>query len=336
MTGIYQKITVAATSTALSFAIGAIGVNSAQAVQIIPPEYQIEVIPTGSFELVQASGLAIDTNKNIYIATNLFSGSSELLKITPSGDISSIANFNTFIGGLAINESDQIFGALFDGSIFTIKDSNVSTFASGLPPTLEEIVIDENNNLLVASFTGGTVSKISPEGVVTTFVSGLEGPFGVALKDESLFIGDNLNNGGRPGIIREVTPQGSVTEFFEPIPGRIIDLEYELSSDSFFIANQGIVRNGNILPGTIDIVTDGKLSIWATGFLGGFDAYPREIEFDSMGNLYVADAQKLYKISKKKSTSVPEPATILGLTTILGCGALLKQEHSRKPKKSNL
>ncbi|MDP8963835.1 MAG: hypothetical protein M3O33_07580 [Cyanobacteriota bacterium] len=294
MTNIYHKFAVAA-GAALSLIV--IEASSVQAIQIVPPGYQVEEISTGSFELVQVGGLAIDSSKNIYVARNFFTGLSNLLKITPTGEVSSIASFDSFIGGLTIDKNEQVFGSLFNGSIFRVEDGNVSTFASGLPPTLEEVAFDQNNNLFVASFTGGTVSKISPEGAITTFVSGLEGPFGVTFKGESLFIGDNLN-GGPPGIIREATLEGSVTNFLGPIPDRIIDLEYELTSDSFFIANQGAVVNSTLLPGTIDVINNGQLSTFATGFLGGADPFPREIEFDSSGDLYVADAQKLYKISR--------------------------------------
>ncbi|QSJ19256.1 hypothetical protein JYQ62_11330 [Nostoc sp. UHCC 0702] len=326
MISIYQKLAVAAAITAFSLTL--IKANSAQAIQIIPSGYQVEEISTGSFELVQASGLALDTNNNIYVARNFFNGSSDLLKITPSGNVSSIASFNTFIGGLAINKSQQVFGALFDGSVFQLQDENVSYFATGLPSTLEKLAFDQNNNLFVASFSAGTVSKITPEGSVTTFVSGLSGPFGVAFKGESLFIGDNLNGGVQPGIIREVTPLGSVTTFLSPIPGRIVDLEYELTSDSFFVANQGVFVNGVQLPGTIDLINNGQITTFATGFLGGSDVFPRELEFDSKGNLYVTDAQKLYKISKSKLTTIPEPTSVFAVLIFgfLGAGSVLKKK----------
>lgn len=327
MDRIYQKLLVVAAGAALSLTV--MKANSAQAIQIIPSGYQVEEISTGSFELIQVGGLAIDSSNNIYVARNLFTSpeSSDLLKITPTGEVLSIASFNSFIGGLAINESEQVFGSLFNGSVFRLENGNVSTFASGLPPTLEELAFDQNNNLFVASFTGGTVSKISSEGAVTTFVNGLEGPFGVAFKGESLFIGDNLNGGGQPGIIREATPSGNVTNFFSPVPGRIIDLEYEPTSDSFFIANQGVIDDFTQLPGTLNVINNGQLSTFATDFLGGFDRFPREIEFDSSGNLYVADAQKLYKISKSQSTPIPEPTSIFALLTIatFGVGSALRK-----------
>jgi hypothetical protein len=80
MTGISQKVAVAAAGTALSLTV--MKVNSAQAIQIIPSGYQVQEISTGSFELVQVDGLAVDSSNNIYVARNLFSGSSDLLKIT--------------------------------------------------------------------------------------------------------------------------------------------------------------------------------------------------------------------------------------------------------------
>ena len=329
MTRNYQKIAVFAAGFALSSTV--IEANSAQAIQIIPSGYQVEEISTGSFELVQAGGLAVDRSNNIYVARNTFIGSNDLLKITPTGEVSSIASFNSFIGGLTINESEQVFGALFDGSIFRLEDGNVSTFASGLPQVLEELTFDQNNNLFVASFTSKTISKISPEGVTTTFINGLEGPFGVAFNGESLFIGDNLNNGTQPGIIREATPQGSVSNFFVPVPGRIVDLEYESTSDSFFVANQGSVVNSIQLPGTIDVINNGQLSTFATGFLGGVDSFPREIEFDSRGNLYVADAQKLYKISKNQPAVVPESSSGFALLAfcIIATGSALKKKLAK-------
>jgi hypothetical protein len=321
-----QKLVVVVAEVTLGLTM--LKVDSAQAIQIIPSGYQVTEISSGSFELVQIGGLAIDSSNNIYIARNFFSGTSDLLKINASGDASSIASFNSFIGGLTSSKSGQVFGDLFEGSIFQLEDGNVSKFASGLPPTLEELAFDQNNNLVVASFTEKTVSKISPEGTITTFVSGLEGPFGVALAGDSLFIGDNLNNGGQPGIIREVTSEGIVADFFSPVPGRIIDLEYEPASNSFFVANQGIAANSGQLPGTIDVINNGQINTFATGFLGGGDRYPREIEFDSSGNLYVADAEKLYKISKIQSTTIPEPNSIFALLTFIafGTGSVLKKK----------
>lgn len=326
MTGIYQKVAVAAAGTALSLIV--MKVNSAQAIQIIPSGYQVQEISTGSFELVQVGGLAVDSSNNIYVARNLFSESSDLLKITPLGDVSSLASFNSFIGGLTINKSQQVFGALFDGSVFRLEDGNVSNFASGLPPTLEELAFDQNNNLFVASFTGGTVSKISPEGSVTTFVSGLSGPFGVAFTDDSLIIGDNSNNGNGPGVIKQATMSGNVTDLFKSIPGRIIDLEVNPTDKSFFVANQGdFFTSSGGLP-ALNIISNNQINTFATGFLGGIDAFPREIEFNPSGNLYVADAQKLYKISKNQLTTIPEPTSVFALLIfgIIGAGSALKKK----------
>jgi hypothetical protein len=242
--------------------------------------------------------------------------------------VSSLASFNSFIGGLTINKSQQVFGALFDGSVFREEDGNVSNFASGLPPTLEELAFDQNNNLFVASFTERTVSKISPEGSVTTFVSSLSGPFGIAFTVDSLIIGDNSNNGNGPGVIKQATMSGNVTDLFKSIPGRIIDLEVNPTAKSFFVANQGDFFTNSGRLSAINIISNNQINTFATGFLGGGDAFPREIEFDSSRNLYVADAQKLYKISKDQLTTIPEPTSVFALLIfgIIGAGSALKKK----------
>jgi len=326
MASIYQKFAVVAKLAALSLIV--IEPNSAQAIQIIPSGYQVEEISTGSFELVEPNGLAIDSSNNIYVSRNFFgiNRSSDLLKITPTGEVSSIASFNSFIGGLAINENNQIFGALSDGSIFRLEDGNVNTFASGLPEFLAELTFDQNNNLFVASIIGKNVFKISPDGEVSLFANGLERPIGVAFRNESLFIGDG-------GGVRQVTASGTVTDFLSPIPGLINDLEYEPTSDSFFVANQ--IRTGRDAFPTLNVITNGQISTFAEGFLGergrNNQAYPHEIEFDFSGNLYVTDAQKLYKISKSQSAVVPEPSSGLALLAFcfIGAGSALKKKLAK-------
>lgn len=267
------------------------------AITIVQPGYKVEVISTGSFTLTQPQGIAIDKSNNIYIGNNYFNGTSELLKISSAGRVSSIKTFPTFIGGLAINIKGEIFGSLHNQTIFKVERGTVTTFATGLPLySAQQLVFDKQGNLFVAYFNGQSIYKVSRTGQVTKFVSNLEGPCGVAFKNGSLFIGDNFNKGNGPGVIKKVTEQGTVTNFFSAIPGRLVDLEYNSSSDSFFIANQGNVFDSGGFP-AINVIKNNQITTFATGF----NEFPRDIEFDRRGNLYVADSQKLYKISPTAS-----------------------------------
>jgi hypothetical protein len=266
----------------------------AYAITILQPGYKVDVIPTGNYSLQQPSGIAFDRNDNIYIADNLFDGTSRLLKIYPSGQVSQIVTFPTFIGGLATNKKGEIFGSLDNRTIFKLDKDVVTTFATDLPSgSAEKLTFDKRGNLYVAYFNAQAIAKISPKGEATIFVSNLGGPFAVAFKNNTLFIGDNSNFGAGPGEIKQVTNQGNVTTFFSPLRNRVVDLEYNANQDSFFVAIQGGYSANYGSEPAIDIIRNQQLTTFATGF----SEFPRDLKFDRKGNLYVVDNQKFYKIS---------------------------------------
>jgi hypothetical protein len=120
-------------------------------------------------------------------------------------------------------------------------------------------------------------------------------------------IGDNLNGNG-PGILLEVDSLGAITRRFEPVGDRIVDLANEPKSNSIFIANQGVLA-GNLFGPTILRVQNGTIAPFAEGFAG----YPRDLAFDSSGNLYAVDANSLYKISASRTfAGVPGTANCHG------------------------
>jgi len=261
--------------------------KEAETLPSVPPRYRIEVIPTGSFILEQPRGIAIDQSDNIYIGNNLFNGTSQLLKIKSSGSVLAVANFPAFIGGLAINRKNNVFGSLDNQTVFKLKNNNAATFATGLPPfAAEQLAIDKKGNLFIAYFNAAVIAEVSRTAKVTSFASGFQGPFGVAFKFNKLFVGDNQNIGNGPGVIDFINKQGNVHARFGPIPGRIVNLEVDPLTRNFFIANQA--------NGTVEVIAaDGRITVFAKGF----DEYPREIEFDDEGKLYVADSSRLYKIT---------------------------------------
>ena len=179
---------------------------AANADPTVVPGFTIERISTGAFPLEQPNGLVIDQDGNIYVGRNFFEPSavqSDLLRITPSGDVSSIVSFGNFIGGLALNSKGELFGSLLDGTIFKLQNGIASIFAALGPLSIpEKVVFDEQDNRFVALFGERAVAKVSANGLVTMFVENLSGPFGVVFRKDLLLIGDNLNGNG-PGILLE-------------------------------------------------------------------------------------------------------------------------------------
>ena len=289
---------------------------------IVPPNFTVEQVNTGAFTLVQPKGLVVDANATIYVGNNFFSGSSNLLRIPTSGKVTAIASFSSFIGGLALESNGTLIGSLASSpklsrppeQLFKIQRGNVSIFGSSLPfGAAEGVVVGTNNDLFVANFNDKSVSKVTSDGNASTFVRMLGGPFGVTFKGESLFIGDNLGNGDGPGRVLEVDASGNIVRSTRPIPGRVIALQYDPFSDSFFVANEG-EPSGTDGAG-IDRLLDGQVIPFATGF----DEYPRDVALGPTGSLYVVDASSLYIVTPYIVTPVPEPNSIV----LLGTSALV-------------
>jgi hypothetical protein len=139
--------------------------------------------------------VAVDAQTNIYVADTF---NHAIRKITPGGLVTTLA-----------------------GTIGT-QGTNNGTGVAAQFAFPEGIAVDPDGNIFVADDADSTVRKITPDGVVTTFVGGVNKtgftdgvgtdarfnfPFGLAIDaNRNLYVADTANQ-----IIRKVTPGGSVT-----------------------------------------------------------------------------------------------------------------------------
>ncbi|MEQ8969779.1 MAG: PEP-CTERM sorting domain-containing protein [Coleofasciculus sp. C1-SOL-03] len=86
---------------------------------------------------------------------------------------------------------------------------------------------------------------------------------------------------------------------------------------------------------SLGTISEDASTIGLYGILGGFLGVESttpflraEVTFN--GSRFSFDNLRYESVSQ----AVPEPATLLGLVSVLGCGVLLKQDYSRKQKKS--
>ena len=149
--------------------------------------------PVARARFTTPMGVVFDRQGNAFISERL---GNRIRKIDRNGIVS------TFAGSQAGNRDGRGTSAMFH--------------------TLQETVIDANDNLYTADFDNYSIRKIAPDGSVTTLTGNGPGdwdgdlrtarfnsPAGMALKsDGTLFVADWANS-----KVRQISPQGQVTTF---------------------------------------------------------------------------------------------------------------------------
>lgn len=231
----------------------------------------------------EPAGLTVDKTGNIYVADF---DKSLIRKITPAGIVTTIAGDGTI--------------GLQDG---------VGTAASFYLPM--GIALDANNNLFVAEYGDLSVREISPNFTVTTFTGN---PFTPSYDNLTCIAIDKANNiyvSDLANIVRKITPAGSISILagsgvvgsangvgtsasFNNITGLATD-----GSGNIYVADAGnhLIRK---------ITPDGTVSTFAgSGIQGSQDGPgntasfngPLGIAIDPSGNMYIADAYSIRKIT---------------------------------------
>jgi parallel beta-helix repeat protein len=185
--------------------------------------------------------------------------------------------------------------------------------ATAIPGYLEKIVasglygphciaFDKTGNLYVANegytappdyLPGTTITKITPDGQVSTFANGFVGPAGIAFdKQGNLWVGDDGHTYPGDGLgynIWKIAPDGTVT----PGSSFLFDNPNTLAFDKDW--NLFVAATGG------DIWKIGKNGV-VTHFAGGFSV-PQAIAFDKKGNVYTCDDDgTIWKLNPSGST----------------------------------
>jgi uncharacterized protein (TIGR03437 family) len=265
--------------------------------------------PSGSAILLQAEGLAADTEGNLYIAD---AADQRVRKVTPDGVIHTVAGTGVrgFAGDGAAATSAQLnspYGLACDakGNLYiadlgnarvrkVLPDGTITTVAGGVASqALSEprnLALDRSGNLYISDFTGHRVYRLGTDGalvtVVGTGISGFSGdgglpahaqlsfPAGLALDLQgSLLIADSGNH-----LVRKVTQTGisSIAKAATPT-GLAFD-----SLGALYIAdpsaNQVVKIPANGAPGLL------------------LSAAAQDVVFSPDGNLYAAVASMVLRV----------------------------------------
>ncbi|HLJ51642.1 MAG TPA: hypothetical protein VKU01_36800 [Bryobacteraceae bacterium] len=228
--------------------------------------------------LYDPMGVSVDSLGDVLIAD---SGNNRIRSVSPQGTITTVAGSDRGSG----DGGPAVSARLFEPS---------------------GIVVDGTGTVYVADSNNNRIRRITPDGTISTFLSGLSNPNGLALdKSGALYVADTNHSviwkvagGSVAAVVGDPTHAGNAGDE-GPASGAQLLHPTAVAFDSFgnmFIADSGNNRvrvvgsNGNIhnyagepkqgLPG---FAGDGGPATSA------LLSYPRGLAVDSQGNLYIAD-----------------------------------------------
>jgi sugar lactone lactonase YvrE len=233
------------------------------------------VNPAGQVHDFATSGLNgpvlmdFDRRGNIYVAN--FYGNT-ISKITPNGQASTFASVNAPIGVQFDSHGVLYVSSPFINTISKVSvDGTVTPFVtSGLIQPLA-MVFDHQGNMYVTNFGvgppnlptpgAGFVTRITPDGVVSTIAAGFTGPTGLVFDAAgTLYVASGASR------IDKISPDGTVTPFVTAGLNIPADMTFG-PGGVLYVANEG--------GGSISKVTpDGEVSTWITGLL-----IPQDVAF---------------------------------------------------------
>lgn len=207
------------------------------------------------------AGVVADSAGNLYVTDGVDGGM--IRKITPAGAVT------TFVG--------STIGGSADGT---------GAAAAFYWPT--GIAIDIAGNLYVTDTGGGTVRKVTPEGVVTTLAGSFFEPEALALDSSgTVYVADSQND-----EIRKITPQGLVTTFVAKSAGL-------LGPEGIAVNAAGTVYVSDTYSAVIRQITpEGTMTTLAGSGNGGCSSgmgssatfyQPQGMSVNAAGIIYVAD-----------------------------------------------
>lgn len=204
------------------------------------------------------TGISTDTSGNIYVVDL---GAYDVRKISPSYAVTTFAGNPTHQGNV-------------DG-----------TGTSALFAYINDVATDLYGNVYVADFNNNNIRKITPAGVVTTFLTNVVEPTGVAVDSLGyIYVASPFVDG-----IRKYSPSGQMTAF-ESTFNSLFDVAIDGSGNMYTVDHDG----NKVYKITSSGVVTTVAGTGNQGFNNGAGSTatfnnPKSIAIDKSGNIYIAD-----------------------------------------------
>jgi sugar lactone lactonase YvrE len=146
------------------------------------------------------AALSFDRAGNLYVANLGNTGQPQTVsKVTPAGGVSVFASGFIYPSGLAFDAAGNLYVANETNANVEVVDrvtpgGVVTPFASGFAlPDSGGLAFDTSGNLYVSSYGGNYVSKVTPDGSISTYVSEVNQPCGLTFANGKLYLADSGN-----------------------------------------------------------------------------------------------------------------------------------------------
>lgn len=269
-------------------------------------------------------GVTVDGAGNVYLTD---SGNKALRKISPAGDVSTLAVGLKSPCGVGLDKSGNLYVAecynytikkiTATGSATTLAGSSgCYGYADGIASAAQffapiDLAVDDGGNVFVADSSNAAIRRVTPAGEVGTVIGGpakFRSPSSVAFdRVGNVYVTEvsGQYSAQSPGTVRKITPEGQVITLagwatmagtndglgalarFSDPAGVVVDDEGVL-----FVADSGNCTIRRVSAGAMVTTLAGSPGLSGTAD-GRRDAArfsgPHGMAMDRLGNLYVAD-----------------------------------------------
>jgi sugar lactone lactonase YvrE len=251
----------------------AVVVNALPAAAVNGPLPTISTFVSG---LSSPKGLAFDTSGNLFIAEQ----SGDRIRKVTSGGSASIFNSTLFSPqGLFVDKSGNVYVSSFNDIKKIGPDASLIDTYTPFSSPYGLHVEDGSGKIYFAERNTGSIKMIDG-GVVTTFVSGLTSPAGIAFDTSgNLYVAEQISS----GTVKKISSTGTISTFATGLSS-----PYGLAFDgsgNLFVAESSITRS------IVKITPDGTKTTYII-----LNNNPQYLAFDKAGNLYVSNSNVINKV----------------------------------------
>ena len=263
------------------------------------PYAVVKFTPTGTrsifaFVTNLISGIAADSGLRLFVAGR---GNNNIIRFDLTANQTTLAsNLNQPLA-VAVEPVTPAPGVVYVANQGTYNridllssNGRKSTFTSGGALTFpNSIVFDSKGNLLVGTKGSGTIQKVSPSGVQSTFAStGPDGTYALAIDGA-----DNLFVGTTGATILKLNPSGTKTNFVTTT-GPVFGLAFDASGNLF--------ASISVSPGKgsiVKITPAGDQAIFAANLPAPFG-----LAFNASGDLFAAETNTIARFTSDGTQTV--------------------------------